>query len=147
MSYEEWLKCLDLLKKKNDQEIKEKLLKEPINENLKPMLEPKIIDLINYKFDKLTENIIKNLYEIFTDNNILDLYLVNYKKGLKFLEELTYIKEIDISNQEILRKKLKDDTYLVYNILIKEANEIDSIGLLSLTIKNNMYKWSDKNEL
>lgn len=147
MSYEEWLKCLDLLKKKNDQEIKDKLLKEPINENLKPMLEPKIIDLINYKFDKLTENIIKNLYEIFTDNNILDLYLVNYKKGLKFLEELTYIKEIDISNQEILRKKLKDDTYLVYNILIKEANEIDSIGLLSLTIKNNMYKWSDKNEL
>lgn len=147
MSYEEWLKCLDILKKKNDQEIKEKLLKEPINENLKPMLEPKIIDLINYKFDKLTENIIKNIYEIFTDNNILDLYLVNYKKGLKFLEELTYIKEIDISNQEILRKKLKDDTYLVYNILIKEANEIDSIGLLSLTIKNNMYKWSDKNEL
>ena len=39
--------------------------------------------------------------------------------------------------------KIKEDTEEVYKILIKEADKIDYTGVFSLTIKNNMIKWSE----
>ncbi len=147
MSYEEWLKNIEILKDDDRQEIKNKLLNEIANDNIKSLLEPKIIELIKYKLEKTTKNIIYNLNELYSDLNVLDLYLVSLKKKLKFIVELTYIKQISEENQEKLRTSLKSEIKDIYNILIDGANKIDNTGLFALTIKNNMYKWSDENEL
>lgn len=140
MSYEEWLNNIEILKKSNDHKVKDKLLNEPANANIQTLLEPKIIDLIKYKLQKATEKIIYNLSDIFQDENILDSQLVYLKKNLKFITELTYIKEIPEDSQKELRIALKKEYEDIYNILIDGANRIDDIGLLALTIKSNMYK-------
>ena len=147
MSYSEWLEVIDILKNKNDQLLIEKIQKEEINKNINSMLVPKLLELIKYKFTKSTSNIIKNIEEIFTDNNMLDLILVKFKKDLKIVEELTYLKQINIDIQNDIRNSLKLETIKIYDLLLKEANNIDNIGLLSITIKNNMFKWSDNDEL
>lgn len=140
MSYEEWLKNIEILKENNNEEIKNKLLNEE-NINLKEMLEGKIIELIKYKFVKTTNRIIKNLVDIFSDDNVLDMYLVNLKKELRFIYELTFLKQISNENQEYIRTFLKKEVNNIYNILINEARSIDTIGNKEITIKNNMFKW------
>lgn len=147
MSYEEWLNNIEVLKETDCTEIKDKLVTEAENDNIKALLEPKLIDLIKYKFKKAIKKILYNLSEMYSDQNILDLNLVSLKKQLKFIIELTYIKQISEEKQEEIRISLKNEIQHIYDILIDEANKIDSIGLLNLIIKNNMYKWSDKNEL
>ena len=140
MSYEEWLKNIEILKENNNEEIKNKLLNDE-NINLKEMLEGKLIELIKYKFVKTTNKIIKNLVDIFSDDNILDMYLVNLKKELRFIYELTFLKQISNENQEYIRTFLKKEVNNIYNILINEARSIDTIGNKEITIKNNMFKW------
>lgn len=140
MSYEEWLKNIEILKENNNEEIKNKLLNDE-NINLKEMLEGKLIELIKYKFVKTTNKIIKNLVDIFSDDNILDMYLVNLKKELRFIYELTFLKQISNENQEYIRNFLKKEVNDIYNILINEARSIDTIGNKEITIKNNMFKW------
>ena len=140
MSYEEWLKNIEILKENNNEEIKNKLLNEE-NINLKEMLEGKIIELIKYKFVKTTNRIIKNLVDIFSDDNVLDMYLVNLKKELRFIYELTFLKQISNENQEYIRTFLKKEVNNIYNILINEARSIDTVGNKEITIKNNMFKW------
>ena len=147
MSYEEWLKKIEILKTTNNETIKEELLKEPDNPNIKSFLEPKIIELIEYKMKKTVEKIIYNLGDIYRDENILDMHLINLKKNLKFIVELTHIKEISEEKRKKVSDELKEEIASVYKILIDGANEFDDIGILTLTIKNNMYEWSDKNEL
>ena len=110
MSYSEWLEVIEILKKKNDQELKEKILKEEINENINSMLESKLVDLIKFKFSKATNGLIKNIHDMFSDKYMLDLYLVKFKKDIKFIEELTYLKQINIYTQEGLRESLKKET-------------------------------------
>ena len=140
MSYEEWLKNIEILKENNNEEIKNKLLNDE-NINLKEMLEGKLIELIKYKFVKTTNRIIKNLVDIFSDDNVLDMYLVNLKKELRFIYELTFLKQISNENQEYIRTFLKKEVNNIYNILINEARSIDTIGNKEITIKNNMFKW------
>lgn len=140
MSYEEWLKNIEILKENNNEEIKNKLLNDE-NINLKEMLEGKIIELIKYKFVKTTNRIIKNLVDIFSDDNVLDMYLVNLKKELRFIYELTFLKQISNENQEYIRTFLKKEVNNIYNILINEARSIDTVGNKEITIKNNMFKW------
>ena len=62
---------------------------------------------------------------------------------MNYLHELIKIKQIpnDIQSERI--KKLKEDTNKVYDILIKEADKYDYTGVFSMTIKNNMIKWSE----
>lgn len=140
MNYEEWLKNIEILKENNNEEIKNKLLNDE-NINLKEMLEGKLIELIKYKFVKTTNKIIKNLVDIFSDDNILDMYLINLKKELRFIYELTFLKQISNENQEYIRNFLKKEVNDIYNILINEARSIDTIGNKEITIKNNMFKW------
>ena len=140
MSYEEWLKNIEILKENNNEEIKNKLLNEE-NINLKEMLEGKIIELIKYKFVKTTNRIIKNLVDIFSDDYVLDMYLIKLKKELRFIYELTFLKQISNENQEYIRTFLKKEVNNIYNILINEARSIDTIGNKEITIKNNMFKW------
>ena len=147
MSYEEWLNDIEILKKTDDSKIKDKMLNEPANTNIKEFLEPKLIELINFKFKTLTQKVLYNLSEMYSDQNILDMTLVNLKKGLKFIMDLTTIKTISEDSQQKLREVLNDEIKQIYDVLIDGANSIDQVGLLGLTIKNNMYKWSDKNEL
>jgi len=140
MSYEEWLNNIDILREKDNKEIKDKLLIEDVNDNIKFLLEPKIVELINYKFKKLTNKISSNLNELYSDYNILDMHLVNIKKSLKFIIELTYINVISKDKQLEIRASLKKEIEYMYKILIDGADKIDSIGIFSQTIKNNMYK-------
>ena len=148
MTYEEWLETIEKLNNTNtNQEILNKLKNEPFNSNLDQLLTPKLEKLIEDRYDLSVNKIVKELEFIFTDVNYLDLALINFKKEINYLLELVRIQQIPIDYQINQTAKIKDDTKKVYEILIKEADKYDYTGVFSLTIKNNMIKWSDNNEL
>lgn len=148
MTYEEWLETIEKLNNTNtNQEILNKLKNEPFNSNLDQLLTPKLEKLIEDRYDLSVNKIVKELEFIFTDVNYLDLALINFKKEINYLLELVRIQQIPIDYQINQTTKIKDDTKKVYEILIKEADKYDYTGVFSLTIKNNMIKWSDNNEL
>ena len=144
MTYEEWLSTIEQLNTTNtNQDLLNKLKQEPVNTNLSSMIVPKLNNLINNRFELSVNKIIKELEYIFTDINYLDLALLNFKKEIKYLLELINIPQIpqDLKTSNI--EKLKADTAKVYDILIKEADRNDYTGVASMTIKNNMIKWSE----
>lgn len=143
MPYEEWLDNLEILKKENNNEILEKLKNEEINNNINNMLYPKIIFIIKEKFKTSINKIITDLYLMFDDKNYLDLYLINFKKNLKFIQEMINLKQIPFDKKENLKKEIIEGTDEVYDILIKESRKEDPTGMLELTIKNNKIKWSE----
>lgn len=148
MTYEEWLEIIEKLNNTNtNQEILKKLQNEPLNTNLEQLLSPKLKKLIEDRFELSVNKIIKELELIFSDINYLDLAMINFKKEVKYLEQLIRIKQIPIEIQVNQTMKLVEDTQKVYESLIKEADKYDYTGVFSLTIKNNMIKWSDNNEL
>ena len=141
MTYEEYLNAIEVLKTTNSNELKDKLLEQPLNDNIKHLLTPKIKELIEYKLKKTVNKIIRNLTEIFNDVNILDYYLLNLKKEITFIYDLTKLKCFTKEEQQELQQNLQEDVEEIYNILEKEASYIDSIGILSQIIKNNRIKW------
>jgi hypothetical protein len=142
MPYEEWLDNLEILKKENNNEILERLKNEDINNNINNMLYPKIILTIKEKFKISINKIISDLELMFDDKNYLDLYLINFKKNIKFILELINLKQIPYDKKEDLKKEIIKGTEDTYNILIKESRKEDPTGMLELTIKNNKIKWS-----
>lgn len=144
MTYEEWLSILDDLKKPTLSTEKIELLKNTtINNNINDLIVPKIQDTIDIRFSNAINKIINNLDEIFYDKNMLDMELVNFKKEIKYIQELINLKQLPTNIQNELRIKIKDQTTQVFDILKKEANKIDYTGTFSLIIDNNKIKWSD----
>lgn len=144
MTYEEWLSILDDLKKPTLSTEKIELLKNTsINNNINDLIVPKIQDTIDIRFSNTINKIINNLDEIFYDKNMLDMELVNFKKEIKYIQELINLKQLPVNIQNELRIKIKDQTIQVFDILKKEANKIDYTGTFSLIIDNNKIKWSD----
>lgn len=144
MTYEEWLSTIEQLNTTNtNQDLLNKLKQEPVNNNLSSMIVPKLVTLINNRFELSVNKIIKELEYIFTDINYLDLSLLNFKKEIKYLLELINLQHIPEDIKQTSINKLKQDTNKVYDILIKEADKYDYTGVASMTIKNNMIKWSE----
>lgn len=143
MNYEEYVGILENLKFSNNQLDKEKILKSSINPSLIPMLEPKIIELIKTKYQNAVNKMVDNLENIFSDQYYLDQYLVNFKKEVMFIYDLTGIKELKEDKKIMMQKMIKDETRNVYNILEQKANTLDLTGSLSMTIKNNEIKWGE----
>lgn len=144
MTYEEWLKNIEELKQTNINIEKLNILKEaPINENLFQMIENKLSELVKIKFEKSINKLIKELPTIFSDVNYLDLALIDFKKEIKFLIEIIYLKQISPPEQIALLNMIKEQTENAYNILLKEANQTDQTGIFAITINNNRIKWSE----
>ena len=144
MTYEEWRRTIEQLNTTNtNQDLLNKLKQEPVNNNLSSMIVPKLVKLINNRFELSVNKIIKELEYIFTDINYLDLSLLNFKKEIKYLVELINLQHIPEDIKQTSINKLKQDTNKVYDILIKEADKYDYTGVASMTIKNNMIKWSE----
>ena len=147
MSYQEWIDNIEKLRHANDENIKSMMLQEDVNTNIKDMLQPKIIQLIEYKFKSTIDAILKSKDPMFYDYDLMDLNLMHLKKNIKFIEELLNIKYLDKENSKHLKEIIKLNLDKLYDSLIKASLEIDDIGELSMIIKNNIYKWSDENEL
>ena len=82
MTYEEWLSTIETLTSTNiNQELLNKVKQEPVNTNLKDLIVPKLLRLIQNRFDLSVNKIINELEFLFSDVNYLDLSLLNYKKG------------------------------------------------------------------
>lgn len=144
MTYEEWLSTIEQLNTTNtNQDLLNKLKQEPVNNNLSSMIVPKLVTLINNRFELSVNKITKELEYIFTDINYLDLSLLNFKKEIKYLLELINLQHIPEDIKQTSINRLKQDTNKVYDILIKEADKYDYTGVASMTIKNNMIKWSE----
>ena len=95
MTYEEWLSTIEQLNTTNtNQDLLNKLKQEPVNNNLSSMIVPKLVKLINNRFELSVNKIIKELEYIFTDINYLDLSLLNFKKEIKYLLELINLQHI-----------------------------------------------------
>ena len=142
MSYEEYINLLNDIKTFDTNIEKLEILKKtPVNPNIKELLIPKIIDLIKYKFQKTISKIKDHLDELFDDINYLDLALVNFKKEISYIIDLIDNPIINEKDQEELLKMVYNDTDKVYDILIKEADNIDRNGTISIVIKNNRIKW------
>ena len=143
MNYEEYIDNIEVLKTSSDLIIKDKLLNSNTDKSLIPMIEPKIEILIKTKFQDSINKMINNLEIIFSDNYALDQYLVNFKKEILFIYDLTNINELTENKKNELKKMIKDETEKVYDILITKSNQIDLSGSLSIIIKNNKIKWGD----
>ena len=144
MTYEEWLSTIEQLNTTNtNQELLKKLKQEPVNNNLSSMIVPKLVKLINNRFELSVNKITKELEYIFTDINYLDLSLLKFKKEIKYLLELINLQHMPEDIKQTSINKLKQDTNKVYDILIKEADKYDYTGVASMTIKNNMIKWRE----
>lgn len=142
MSYDEWIDAINVLKERNDENIKNKIVSESLNLNLQEMLEPKLIELIKFKLN-ISINKIKNLLDdMFNDKYMLDLYLNNFKRDLYFIVDLLNVKQLTNEKKESMKEKIIESTNETYDILIKEAQNIDPIGILEQVIKNNRIKWS-----
>lgn len=148
MTYEEYIDLFSKLKTNNyNKELLETLKKTPLNTNIQDLLIDKYYEVIIYKFSASIHKLKDDLYTIFSDVNYLDMYLVNFKKEIKYLEEMININILPQTKKDELKTLIKDETTKTYEILLKEANREDPKGIYALTIKNNTIKWSDNNEL
>ena len=144
MKYEEWLNILEELKTSNTNiDTLKRMQNADVNPNFNNMLVPKLEDLIRTKFNYSIEKIIKNLGDIFSDINYLDLTLLNFKKEINYVIELSKLKQIPPEKQIEIQIVLKTETNKVYDILCTEADKIDYTGGTSIIIKNNRIKWSE----
>lgn len=144
MDYESWLNILDKLKNGYiDNNLLKEMQESEINNNINGMLILKIDALIRERFEISISKVTKNLTEIFTDINYLDLTLVNFKKEVKFLIAMSKLKQLPTEKQQELINKIKEGTEQVYTILVNESVNIDPKGIYAQTIINNKVKWSD----
>lgn len=144
MQYEEWLNILEELKTSSTNiDTLKRMQNADVNPNFNNMLVPKLEELIKTKFNYSIEKIIKNLGDIFSDINYLDLTLLNFKKEINYVIELSKLKQIPPEKQIEIQIVLKTETNKVYDILCTEADKIDYTGGTSIIIKNNRIKWSE----
>lgn len=144
MKYEEWLNIIEKLKTSNINLEKLNIIKNTeINNNINDLLIPKIELLIRERFNKHINKIIKDLSNIFQDINYLDLTLLNFQKELKFLTELSTIKQLPNQKQNELKEMLKNESTKVFDILNNEATIVDHTGALTSVINNYRIKWSE----
>ena len=69
--------------------------------------------------------------------------MLNFKKEIEYLLQLVRINQIPIQKQVEETVKIEDDVKQIYEALLKKADSFDYTGVSSLTIKNNMIKWSE----
>lgn len=144
MQYEEWLNILEELKTSSTNiDTLKRMQNADVNPNFNNMLVPKLEELIKTKFNYSIEKIIKNLGDIFSDINYLDLTLLNFKKEINYVIELSKLKQLPPEKQIEIQIVLKTETNKVYDILCTEADKIDYTGGTSIIIKNNRIKWSE----
>lgn len=144
MTYEEWLESIEEINKTSiNMTVLEKMKNAEINMNINEMLYPKLVSAIRNRFTNSINKIINSLDIVFSDKNYLDLELLNFKKELKFLDELTRLKQIPDEIKIDLFNTLVNESNNVYNILEKEANKIDYTGVYGSIIRNNRIKWSE----
>lgn len=144
MTYEEWLESIEEINKTSiNMTVLEKMKNAEINMNINEMLYPKLVSAIRNRFTNSINKIINSLDIVFSDKNYLDLELLNFKKELKFLDELTRLKQIPDEIKIDLFSTLVNESNNVYNILEKEANKIDYTGVYGSIIRNNRIKWSE----
>ena len=142
MNYEEWINAIEVLLKKNDEELASKLINDEVSENIAKMLEPKIKELIKEKLKKNINDIVRSLDFILVDSNNLDLALNDFKKKIKFLYELIKIKVLTVEDKSELDSLIKEKTDDVYDILLNESRVADQYGIFESIVKNNRIKWS-----
>jgi hypothetical protein len=144
MTYEEWLSSIEEINKTSiNMTVLEKMKNAEINMNINEMLYPKLVSAIRNRFTNSINKIINSLDIVFSDKNYLDLELLNFKKELKFLDELTRLKQIPDEIKIDLFSTLVNESNNVYNILEKEADKIDYTGVYGSIIRNNRIKWSE----
>ena len=144
MTYEEWLESIEEINKTSiNMTVLEKMKNAELNMNINEMLYPKLVSAIRNRFTNSINKIINSLDIVFSDKNYLDLELLNFKKELKFLDELTRLKQIPDEIKIDLFSTLVNESNNVYNILEKEANKIDYTGVYGSIIRNNRIKWSE----
>ena len=142
MTYEEWLNLIEELKTGNNNiEKLNKIKSAEINTNFNDLLEPKLEKLIKERFNTYITKIINDLGNIFYDMNYLDLVLLNYQKEIRFLIELSSIKQLSSSKQFELTQMIKNESNKVFDILNKEAMISDYTGALTSIINNYRIKW------
>ena len=143
MTYNEWLSCIEELKKSNNYMILDRLSNEEVNNNINSMLEPKLIELIYYRFKSSVNNIIVNLRDMYSDQYYLDLILLNFRKDIEFIKKIMKLKQISDKEYVRLNDDLKKELDESYKILEEEAVYVDDTGNLLMIIRNNRIKWSE----
>lgn len=143
MTYNEWLSCIEELKKSNNYMILDRLSNEEVNNNINSMLEPKLIELIYYRFKSSVSNIIVNLRDMYSDQYYLDLILLNFRKDIEFIKKIMKLKQISDKEYVRLNDDLKKELDESYKILEEEAVYVDDTGNLLMIIRNNRIKWSE----
>ena len=147
MTYEAWLELLKRLEHTSHQEDIDLLKNEPYNENIYPLLVPKIKNMLIEKFNRYINYMISDLETIFSDENELDLALVTLKKNVNVIISLIDNKQFKSEDKEEITRKVRSGCDGIYKSLYEAAFDASDDGVYNSIIKRNRIKWSDENEL
>ena len=148
MNYNEWIDAINTCKSTNrNRNILNKMKESLYNENINTQLEPKLLDLIQFKITKCIKGLIKRISYMYTDANSLDMMVHILKKDILYIKELCYLKQISNENRNMLLDLVYDNTNQVFDILEKESVKNDPTGMYKLIINKSRVKRSELNEL
>ena len=147
MTYDQWLELLKRLERTSHQEDINLFKNEPYNDNINPLLAPKIKNMLIDKFNRYINYMISDLETIFSDENELDLALVTLKKNVKVIIDLIENNQLNPEQKKEIKDKIKDGCDGIYKSLYNAAFEASDDGVYNSIIKRNRIKWSDENEL
>ncbi len=142
MNYEEYLAVIEQIKRTSlNQELIDKLNNELVNPNINGLLVPKIKELIKFKVQKAIHNVKDNSEQMFLDYNVCDYVLVNFRKEMMYVDRLINLKQLPDEYKHSLHEMIKKGLDETYNILLHEAQMIDTTGVYETIINNNRVKW------
>lgn len=148
MNYNEWLDAINTCKMTSrNRNILNKMKESLYNENINIQLEPKLLELIEFKITKCIKSLIKRVTYMYNDANSLDMMIHMLKKDILYIKELCYLKQISNENRNMLLDTLFESTNQVYDILESESIKNDQTGMYKLIINRSRVKRSELNEL
>ena len=140
MTYEEWVKNIEIIEKTNNEMILKQLENEMINDAINHNISEKLKQMIDKKFTNINNKVIAAL-DGFYDENEVDITMVNLKKEFKYLMRICNLKQIE--NRDLVIEEIKNGINEIYNILEEKTLNFDDSGMINLIIKNNRIKWSE----
>lgn len=148
MEYNKFIEIIEkMVKSHNNKTLLENLQSLNLSPDLENYVIPKIDDLVSALLTKSINSILKNINNIFSDRNYLDLTLLEFIKDLVYINNIIKCTVTDDEYKTKIHNKVLENADKVFDILLKEAKKHDYIGEYTHIINNYKKKWSEKNEL
>lgn len=140
MTYYEWINSFDELKTgPRNEELLNKLYKNSIelNGNILYRFIIHVNDLVRTRLKNALDSILFKLRNIYQDNNLLSLEIINIKKELSFAKKIINLPVIPEENKNKFKETLQNFANEINDVLIESVTGIDTTGEIVVMVKNS----------